>query len=380
MKKVFRIALPLLLAAACFGADRAVVCERYEAIPVTLAGSTAHYTVSGQLCATQHELETGATVQLLVHGATYSHDYWDFREIDGVDYSYARDVAANGIATFAFDQLGSGKSSHPPSRDLTLDAAADVAHQIVTALRNGSINGTCFRKVIIVGHSLGSVVVWQEAITYGDVDGVIVTGAAHSLTARFANAGAFYPAISDPKFARRGLDAGYLTTKPGTRTNLFFADPDFDPAIIPIDEHRKDTVPGSLLVTGLPLVTSTATQAIQVPVLILLGDHDFTTCGPNTEGGSFDCSTGKIVAQQEQAFYSAEARVHACVIPGSGHDINLAVNHDIQVADVLAWSSAFIGDGVRERNDSDDVNFDKANRGLPWNDRLPWNCGSAEPK
>jgi pimeloyl-ACP methyl ester carboxylesterase len=83
-----------------------------------------------------------------------------------------------------------------------------------------------FGKVIVVGHSLGSVVAWQEAITYGDVDGLIVTGAAHSLSSRFqaASTTGLHRASNDPAFAARGLDAGYLTTTPGVRASLFYED------------------------------------------------------------------------------------------------------------------------------------------------------------
>jgi pimeloyl-ACP methyl ester carboxylesterase len=200
--------------------------------------------VSGELYATEDELVAGTTVQVLVHGATYNHDYWDFGKVDGRRYSYARDVAAHGFPTFAFDLIGSGNSSHPPSDQVTLQSTAFVAHQIVQGLRNGSITGIQFGKVIIVGHSLGSTVVWEEAINYGDVDGVIVTGAAHSLATLFGKLAAtsFYPAVKDPKFANSGLDAGYLTTVPGTRASLFYSSPDADPAVIARDEERKDVV------------------------------------------------------------------------------------------------------------------------------------------
>jgi hypothetical protein len=63
-------------------------------------------------------------VQLLIPGATYGRVYWDFGTIDGVRYSYARDVAAAGFPTFAIDPLGSGNSSHPPSADITMPVAA----------------------------------------------------------------------------------------------------------------------------------------------------------------------------------------------------------------------------------------------------------------
>jgi pimeloyl-ACP methyl ester carboxylesterase len=354
---------------------KAVTCQS-ATIPVALAsGQPASYTVSGELCTTEDERVPGATVQLLIHGATNTHAYWDFGRVDGIRYLYARDVAAHGFPTFAVDLLGSGSSSHPPSDQLTAQVEAYVAHQIVQALRNGSIASAQFGKVIIVGHSLGSVVVWVEAITYGDVDGVIVTGAAHAVTPAFVTSNDFYPAIKDPKFANSGLDAGYLTTVPGTRATLFLSSPDVDPAVITADEARKDVVPATELVTGLPIVTSKDTLAIQVPVLTILGNNDFTTCGLSTQGVTFDCASGAVVATQEVQFYSPQARIHACVVPTSGHALSLAVNHELQAADTVAWSSAFVGQvDLGERRDFD--SFNNSDRGLPWNDGLPWNCGA----
>ena len=175
--------------------DDKVTCQRYAGIPVALAsGQAAKYTVSGELCTTEDERRAGTTVQLLIHGATYNHKYWDFGRVDGTRYSYARDIAAHGFPAFALDEIGAGDSSHPPSEQLTIDATAHVAHQIVQDLRSGLIAGIPFGKVIIMGHSLGSVVVWEEAINYKDVDGLIVTGAAHSITTKFLTANALYPA------------------------------------------------------------------------------------------------------------------------------------------------------------------------------------------
>jgi hypothetical protein len=71
--------------------------------------------------------------------------------------------------------------------------------------------------------------------------------------------------------------------------------------------------------------------------------------------------------------HSREARLHACVIPGAGHDLNLTVNHRLQLADAAAWSAAFVERSVgskRLRPGAMDV-------GLKTNDGLPANCGSA---
>ena len=353
--------------------------SRHFTIPVALApGKPASYTISGELFATEDELVAGTTVQLLVAGATYTHDYWDFGTVDGRRYSYARDVAAHGFPTFAFDEIGSGNSSHPPSDEVTIQSAAFVAHQLVQGLRNGSITGMQFGKVIIVGHSLSSLVVWVEAINYGDVDGVIVSGAAHSLSTLFGKllGAALYPAVQDPRFVNSGLDAGYLTTRPGTRAALYYSLPDADPAVIASDEERKDVVSASELSIKdiLALVTTDATLAIQVPVLTILGENDVPTCGPNTQGDNFDCSTGAAVAMQEVPFYSPAARIHACIVPFSGHVVSLAINRRLQVADAVAWSSAFVGQRkFNERRDLDEGGgfFE----GLPWNDNLPCNCG-----
>ena len=250
-------------------------------------GQPASAIISGELCSTRPERRPGTTIQLLIPGSTYTHDYWDFGPVNGTTYSYARAVASHGFATFAIDPLGQGNSSRLSSGLITAQADAYVDHQVVDALRNGKVGGVGFGKVIAVGHSLNSLIVWDEAIIYHDVAGVIVTGVAHSITTAFVTAVGtdLYPAIQDPKFANSGLDSGYLTTRPGTRGALFYHLPDADPAVIALDEARKDVVSGTELNTAVPVVTSTATLAIHVPVLDILGSDDFTTCGPNTKGG-----------------------------------------------------------------------------------------------
>ena len=122
--------------------DLAVRCQLSGPMAVALApGQPARYTVTGQLCATRDELSDGSTVQLLIPGATYNRDYWDFGTINGIRYSYARATAAHGFPTFALDQVGAANSSHPASDEITVQAAAYVAHQIVQRLRDGSIRG-----------------------------------------------------------------------------------------------------------------------------------------------------------------------------------------------------------------------------------------------
>jgi pimeloyl-ACP methyl ester carboxylesterase len=360
----------LVLSGMVHAASRAAVsCRRVDALVALADGQPAKYLVAGELCATPDERRDGTTLQLLVHGATYSHDYWDFGNVQGTTYSYARAVAARGIATYALDEIGVGSSSHPLSTLVTLDAAAYVAHQIIGALRDGSLTGSRFGKIIAVGHSLGSAVVWREAIRYADVNGVIVTGAAHSRALHFdAEARAsFHRATKDPRFETTGLDSGYLTTVAGTRARLFLAMFNSE------EEGHKDVVPATELMTAAQVTTGNATRAIRVPVLTILGSIDATTCGPNTQGGYFDCSSAAVVARQEALYYSRQARLHACVIPGAGHNLNLTLNHDLQVADVVAWSVMFVDPRLARRELYSEAQVLR-DIDLVSKDRLPWNC------
>lgn len=137
----------------------------------------------GQLCFRgSHE---PATVQLLVHGATYNHLYWNFPHGNGC-YSYVEGATAAGYATFDIDRVGDGSSSHPPSSQLDTNAGAVALHDAVTALRAGAVDGDAFQHVIMVGHPLGSAEAWIEAARYHDPDAVIITGALHALGANVA--------------------------------------------------------------------------------------------------------------------------------------------------------------------------------------------------
>jgi pimeloyl-ACP methyl ester carboxylesterase len=365
------VAAGLWLAVAAPGVQAAEVrCTRADVLVALAPGEPARYGVAGELCATAQELRDGTSVQLLMHGATYSHEYWDFGEVHETRYSYARAVADYGMATFAYDAIGAGGSSHPPSERVTLEAAAYVTHQLVRALRSGTLSGTRFGKVIAVGHALGSLIVWQEATRYADVDGVVVTGAVHSLSNRFNDAvtTAFQPAVNDPRFATTGLDRGYLTTVPGARAGLFSA------AFLPEEEQHKDVVPAAELESALPLISSQITRAIRVPVLTILGSNDVTTCGPNTRGGAFDCSSAAALASQESPFYSPQARLRACLIPGAGNDLNLTLNHELQVADILAWSTTFVD--TRLRHEANAASGDARTTSAADNDGLPPNCSA----
>jgi pimeloyl-ACP methyl ester carboxylesterase len=119
-------------------------------------------------------------VQVLVHGAVYSHVYWDF-PYQPEKYSYVRRANAAGYATLNIDRIGIRNSSHPPAASVTLQSNAAVVHQAITALRAGAL-GTTFEKVVTVGHSYGTLTTMLEAEVYDDIDAFMPTGILHPLT------------------------------------------------------------------------------------------------------------------------------------------------------------------------------------------------------
>jgi len=281
--------------------------------PVKFTGGSGH--IAGTLC-----VPPGAkTVQLLVHGYSYARYYWDF-PYEPETYSYARRANEAGYATLAIDRIGDGESTHPPGATLTWDTAARTVQQVVTALRDGSL-GQSFDKVILVGHSYGSVTSYLVAGRYHDVDAMIVTGIAHrvnlaDLTARLIAQSP--PAVLDPKFAKSGYDPLYVTTRKGAR-GLFYNTDNADPKVIEVDEKLKQTAGVLEIPTAAVYLLNNVSKTTNIPVLTVNGDADTFFCGTLAA----DCSSDEALAEFERPFYGPKAKVEAMVIPDGGHDINL---------------------------------------------------------
>ena len=189
-----------------------------------------------------------------------------------------------------------------------------MLHQVVGAMRARG-----FKKIILIGHSSGSGTAMLEAATYDDVDGLIVTGMLHpepsSVLGLFSSLPvSFYPAAFDPAFAGMNLDAGYETTRPGTRGQPALYNTEVaDPSVIAFDDAHKDVVPIPQAVGFAALFSDASiSQAVNVPVLSLAGAHD-GFCG----------SPSCPAADDEAAAWSPAADLELHVIPKAGHDIHL---------------------------------------------------------
>ncbi|HEX3641310.1 MAG TPA: alpha/beta hydrolase, partial [Ktedonobacteraceae bacterium] len=297
-------------------------------------GQPDQYTIYGELC--NPAGGPSQTVQLLVAGATYGHVYWDF-PYQPQTYSYVRALNAVGYSTFNIDRIGVGNSSHPLSALVTLDADAYSVHKVVQGLRTGTIGGQTFAHVLLVGHSLGSLTSWIEAGTYKDVDGVIITGLTHHFnTVQLTTVvvPSFYPAQLDPRFAGKGLDTGYLTTRQGTRGNDFYYVPEADPQAIATDEATKETVTSGELASFAPPFINGISERITVPVFVVMGQQDNLFCAPLAT----NCSSNATLQQAEAPFYAPQAQLQVAIIPNAGHDINLHLAAPTWFAASTTWA------------------------------------------
>lgn len=278
-------------------------------VPVSLSqGQAARYRIWGRLCTPGNR--SAGTVQVLVPGLNYSHEYWDFPFQPG-HYSYVRHANSAGYATFDLDRIGIGRSSHPAGSDVTLESNAYTVHQVVAALRGGAIAGHRFGTVVLVGHSYGSEIAKLEAAVYRDVNTLVLTGSAHAIspTAEQLLAQLGQPVDQVPRLAAEvpAGDSGYVTVQDAQRPEFMYNVTDAD-------------APG-------------VTQQITVPILIADGADDKLACAPDAT----DCSSSATLAAAERPFYP-HARVDAVVIPHAGHAINLHRNAAMAYRSIITWT------------------------------------------
>ncbi|HZF10273.1 MAG TPA: alpha/beta hydrolase [Thermoanaerobaculia bacterium] len=330
------LALAALLPSLAVADPGGLRCRKVS-FPVTLspADPTA-YEVVGVLCA--RGSVHGKTIQITLHGATYSHLYWDW-PFEPETYSYVRRATAAGYAVLNLDRIGVGESDRPPAAAVTIGANAYVVHQIVAVLRSGNLVEPAFGRiragrVALVGHSLGSVISIAEAGTYGDVDGVVLTGVSHEISPVLGETlSTLYPASLDPHFAGLAIPDGYLTSQPGLR-NVFYQSPFFDLQVLALDEETKETVTTAELDTAVPALG--LSTAIHVPVLVMVGDYDAAFCGAPT------CSASGSLAG-EPAFYPADACTETAIVPETGHDVNLHFHAPSAFGTILSWMDRRVG-------------------------------------
>lgn len=312
-------------ASSCRAVAMTVPAKEVVTGRVGVPGNLGDWTVRARLC-----VPSGArTVELLLSGATYGSEYWDFA-YDPARYSYVRRATAAGRATLNVDRVGVGASTHPAPELLTTATHARIVHLLVHRLRTGAF-GQRFRRVVLVGHSYGSVLAATEAATYHDVNGLVLTSFSHRYSPGLATrlAPSVIPAtLLGGRF--QGLPPGYLTTRPGTRSQFYWR-PNASPAVIAHDEATKQTLTDSEAAT-FPIEALADTVRITAPVLIVIGAHDYMLCGLPTR-----CGNPLSLIGTERAHFPRARAYRLTIIPNAGHALNLHRNAPTTFRTINRW-------------------------------------------
>jgi pimeloyl-ACP methyl ester carboxylesterase len=124
-----------------------------------------------------------AGVTLYLHGLGVAEWLWYFEGVPS--YNYALQQARAGHVSVTVDRLGYGASSRPDGNQVCIGSDADIAHQIVQALKSGSYGVGVgkprkFKRVALAGHSAAGEISILEAYSYKDVSALVVVAFSYS--------------------------------------------------------------------------------------------------------------------------------------------------------------------------------------------------------
>jgi len=257
-------------------------------------------------------------LQVLVHGGSYNHKYWDAPTINGQSYSYARFMAEEGYALLAIDQLGAGESSKPAGDFVTLNETTLSIHQVLAQMRSGNNPlGYAFQQIVLVGHSFGSINSIFVQGTFHDADALVVTALGHvphelPIPPELIIALAQFPYFPLPAEARSAL--------------FYFADA-ADADVIAYDNlNLADLLTRGQLFTTFAAVFNPAADrvgAVTGPVLVQLGEHD--SLWPSLYAGG------------EAAFWTNASSVTVESLPSVGHSFNTHLDNKTGWRSINRW-------------------------------------------
>jgi len=117
---------------------------------------------------------------------TVYHSYWD-PELKPEKYSYVDAALAAGYSILIYDRLGTGQSEKPDAYDMVqFPSQIEILNQLVVYARAGKLASSIkpqsltlpkINKVVVVGHSIGSIITSRLLAQYPNAaDGAVLTG------------------------------------------------------------------------------------------------------------------------------------------------------------------------------------------------------------
>lgn len=263
-------------------------------------------------------------LQVLVHGGTYNHKYWDVPAINGHSYSYARFMAEEGYALLAIDQLGTGESSKPSGDFVTLNETASSLHQVLVQMRSPNNQlGYAFEKIVLVGHSFGSINSILVQATHHDADALVVTALGHVP----------HPLPITPELINQLAQFPYFSLPAPVRSALFYFPDAADPDVIDYDNaNLADLLTRGQLFTTFAAIFNPAADKVGLvtgPVLVQLGEND--ALWPSQFAGG------------EAAFWTSASSITVESLPVTGHSFNTHLVNRTGWRSIDQWITSTLG-------------------------------------
>ncbi len=269
-----------------------------------------------------------STLQVLVHGWTYNHTYWDPYGAAKQGRSYARFMAKKGYVVLALDLLGTGESSEPNGEMLNFTENVGSLIQILTQIRSQQhLQNHSIQHIALVGHSGGTILSVLTAGTIPNIaDFLIATGWSY---------------VPHEVFPQEIIDAAltqtpYIRFPSELRTALFYYTPTAKPRQIAFDNsHLADQFPHGALAQGVPILEAlengnielikafSLVDQVKVPVLVQLGDMDVIA--------------KPVLPEAEEEFYAGSPDVTVQVLENIGHSLNLHINRKTGWRNIHRW-------------------------------------------
>ena len=301
-------------------------------VPCTANGDA--YTIHGTLFVPPAGIPSAAT--LYVHGLGFGAYYWHFTAVPG--YDYATYEAEHGHASVIIDRLGYGTSSIPAGTGSCIGGQASILHQIVQDLRHGTYTATArstpsFRRIGLVGHSVGGELVQVEAESFHDIDALSVedfTDGTYSPLAldAFGTDGATCALGGGPQTPGGAPGYGDFGATIADYNEIMFNDA--DPAVVKAADAVRSKDPcGDILsiLTAVPIDLLNL-HTIRVPVAYVWGSKDALFLSPAPW------------AAIQESLYSGSPKVTNIELVGSGHAVTLGRQAPHLQQSMDAWLTA----------------------------------------
>lgn len=277
------------------------------------------YTVRGHLIGQRRALKSADAVTLYNHGHSFGEFLWRYRGVPG--YDHVKKMAKRGHVSVTYDRLGYESSDKPQGDTSCYASEADVTDQIIDQLRAGSYTvarreSAAFERVALVGHSQAAIINEGVAHTFKSPDALVhisFSGANGSpgLLTKFGRnivdcTAADTTADSDPAnpdgYAFRGVGEEEFS-----ETNFFNADERVLADVLP----RQNPDPCGFPQTVFEWTANNriADPSIEIPVLVMFGDHD-----PNFAPGAPQLAFEDFRGSSDRTLE---------IIPESGHTMML---------------------------------------------------------